>query len=837
MGERFRSVLLVGFAGLVQFVVLAGCSEKQVVLRSAGAEVRVELEPFRLVVMDGSGRVALETLAAGEGAYGGPALTVDRYEEVPQLLPGWDGYQAHEEVWRHATHAQVMSSHGADATLALSGPNVDFMLKVAVEGSRVSVRLEKVGARAAEAEKSAISFRLPMDEHFFGLGERFASVDHRGLSLYAWAEEGGLGLGETAPRSAGNPAPNGPSMTYFPVPFFLSSRGYGLWAATEARSELHLGSEQPDAWRLAVNASGLALVIYLHDDPKMTLNDFTRDTGRPLLPALWVFGPRRRVSLGQTVGGVEEWRLLRERHVPTTVLDDSVHLLPQRSELGHEAELRRWTTQMHAEGFKVTAYNNPYISESLRTGRADYEEGSARGFFAREPSGQPALTVLISGELQNVASVDFTNAAAVAWYQGLLRRTLDLGYDGWMHDFGEYVGRRWLFSDRRRGDVVHSVYPVLSAKAAHDLLTSTRGDDFLIYVRAGYVGTQQYTPEVWGGDPEASFDETQGLPAALRGGLNLALSGVPYWGSDISGFKCITDAPRDKEVYLRWAEVGAVSPSMHDENACSNPLGHREKWTLFSDDETTAVYAKMARLHTRLALYLRTLAVEAHETGLPLMRHPFLVAPKSPAAWAVEDAFFLGPALYAAPVVRRDQRVREVFLPPGGYVDLDDFTLYRGGQSSDRIRIPAPLDKLPLLLVENQILPLLDAAIETLVPTANPAVRSLADLEDRLDAIVALGPGGKAQIELFDGTRLTAERTAAAGSSSDQLREVAPAELRDCELCFSRTSTGAHPQLERVRISTRLELASEIRLGDLHLSATHERRARRVRWDVLRLPE
>src|SRR5690606_41448022 len=52
-----------------------------------------------------------------------------------------------------------------------------------------------------------------------------------------------------------NPFPNGPSMTSFPVPFFLSSAGYGMHLDTTFRSEVHFASEREDAFRVAVNRS------------------------------------------------------------------------------------------------------------------------------------------------------------------------------------------------------------------------------------------------------------------------------------------------------------------------------------------------------------------------------------------------------------------------------------------------------------------------------------------------------------------------------------------------------------------------------------------------------
>src|SRR5207248_2945909 len=115
------------------------------------------------------------------------------------------------------------------------------------------------------------------------------------------------------------------------------------------------------------------------------------------------------------------------------------------------------------------------------------------------------------------------------------------------------------------------------------------GDSFF-YVRSGTAGSQAVAPGVWSGDPEASFDETTGLPANLRAGLSAAMSGVAYWGSDIGGYKCITNAPHDKQMYLRWAEVGAVSPIMMDDTACFTFTGSGQKWTLWSDAETVDVY-------------------------------------------------------------------------------------------------------------------------------------------------------------------------------------------------------------------------------------------------------
>ncbi len=793
------------------------------------ASVSVTLSPFELRVRDGKKNTILRTLSSGgSDAYGTPAATRDDGPDGTRILPGWDGYYPEERPWSRATEGRLLSRTDRSASFELPASGGRVVIDVTVEGASVRMRTTATSPSAGAAwNKTSIAFALGKDEHFFGLGERYGSVDHRGLSMYSWSEEGGTGQGEGVPADGTNPFPNGPSMTYFPVPFFFSSAGWAMHLATTFRTETHFGSEREDAWRIAANTASFEATIYVHDDPLASLDDFTRETGRPLVPASWVFGPRRRVGNRDMVDGVEEWRRLREAHVPTTGLDDAVHLLPARSELGREEELQEWTKTAHAWGYKVMAYNNPYVSISKPEAGGDLAYGKERGFFAMTPEGTVGETEFISGEQQKLATIDLTSPEAVAWFQDLLRRTLALGYDGWMHDFGEYVRRGWSFADGRRGDEVHNVFSVLSAKAAYDLLSKEKPNDFLFFVRSGYTGTQQFVPAVWGGDPEATFDETQGLPAMLRGGLNLGMVGVPLWGSDVTGFKCLTDYPYDKEMYLRWAALGAVSPIMMEQNACANPLGRRTKWRLWNDAETIAVYADMARLHTRLMPYFEVLAREASRTGRPIMRHPFLLHPREPEAWKVESAFYLGPSLWAAPVVARGAKTKETWLPPGRWVDLADHAVYEGGR---RVVVPAPLAKLPLLLKDGGLVPLLDPSIETLAPASAPGVVTLEQVKDRLDVLVALSAGNEARLTLADGTELVARRTPASGPESG-LPEAPPDQLSSCEGCVNVSVSGG---VDRLRLTTPLVAASVFTHGDVTLEARGPA-ARRVRWDVLRL--
>ena len=165
----------------------------------------------------------------------------------------------------------------------------------------------------------------------------------------------------------------------------------------------------------------------------------------------------------------------------------------------------------------------------------------------------------------------------------------------------------------------------------------------------------------------------------------------------------------------------------------------------------------MARLHTRLSPYFDVLARESHASGVPIMRHPFLYHPHEPEVWTVDSAFYLGPSLFTAPVVHRGQTTRDTWLPPGKWVDLTDYVAYDGGKHAV---IPAPLAKLPLLIKDGGIVPMLDASIDTLADATDDTVITPAKVADRLDVVVSLSVGKEAHITLGDGTQLVARRKA-----------------------------------------------------------------------------
>jgi sulfoquinovosidase len=818
-------------------------------LETGDVKVTLRLAPFGMQIASPGGKVVLDTIdpeqaVTGDdvGAYASLGANHRRtLIKPPLVVEGWDHTESEDLPWKHATKVTAATISGTKAEIDLVDPKDERLtahVTVEVSGADVTFEAKVTGEppmdpleeddMAPTINQMGLAFRLPPDEHFFGLGERFVTVDHRGVTYECWTEEGGIGAGEGKEPGLHNPNPNGISMTHVPIPFVVSSAGYGLYLESTFRSRWAFGSDDPSAWRLSAVEPHVKLHVFVHDDPKDTLADYTALTGRASLPAPWVFGPRRRSDRNRMVMGMREALAFRQFGVPTTAIDDATHFLPIGSQVGNEAELAQWTKDAHELGYKAIAYYNSYVSVTDERAKADAEEGRAKGYFVKDEEGNEVDVTMISAGLQTVATIDMTNPDAVDWYGTLLQRALDLGYDGWMLDFGEYLSPKSRMFDGRSGWEAHNAYPVLYQKATWDYMTKARGNDFLYFARAGGAGTQAFVPVVWSGDPSASFDDVKGLPATVRAGLTAGISGLPFWGSDISGYTCVNAPPVDKELYLRWAEFGSMSTDMHDEDACAQKdPDDPPKWTLWSDEETTKVYGDYARLHTRLFPYNYAMAKVSTSTGFPVMRHPVLLHPSEPEAWAAEFDYYYGDSLYVAPVVRRGQTTRDVWLPPGRWVDFWDLTPHAGGA---HVTVNAPLAVLPMFVKSGQIVPLLDASIQTLAPEQRDDVISLDDVKGIFDVRAAIDPSAKtARFELEDGTRFDLALGAGDVTLGDVTQATTEAELATCDACGMIETLGTG--VKRVRLTS---AGGAIAAGAL--SATTTGTTTRVRWDVAVLP-
>jgi alpha-glucosidase (family GH31 glycosyl hydrolase) len=622
-------------------------------------------------------------------------------------------------------------------------------------------------------------------------------------------------------------------MTYYPVPFFVSTKGYGFWLDDTWRNEFRLASERPDAWRVWTIGPKLTYEIFVPIDgderpwPQQLVDLYTARTGRPMVPVKWAFGPRRRIGRNDMAQGKPEIEAMRDNHLALTTTDDAEHFLPAGDDIGIESQLSKWTADCAALGLRAIAYYNEYISADPSPLAADRQTGLDRHWFLYSADGTPLEVFLISGKPINLYTVDMTSADAVAWFGKMFDRALNLGYFGWMYDFGEYVQPDVVAANGMTGEELHNLYPVLYDKAQFDTLQAGPwANQWHAFGRSGYTGASQYMPVVWSGDPDASFDDAIGLPSMVRAGLNMGWSGVPNWGSDIGGYKCQGSggSAADGELLARWIQYGSMGPDMHDENACANNTDGVPKATIWTAPDAMAAWSTYALLHTRLFPYLYANALEASRTGAPSQRSLFFEFP-SPDLAKIDDQFMLGSAILVAPVVHRGQRTRNLTLPPTKWLSWPDGMLYEPGVAGldgvlpTVVTVDAPLSKLPLFLRADHLVPLLDPSIETLDDRPHPGVIGPTDVAGVYDVIGLVYQ--HAQFTLAGGA--VVEATLSGTFAPPPLPAAASeADLATCTGCWRKDGM-------RVRISA----SGDVSAGGL---TVHDTTGRRIRWDLYLAP-
>ena len=191
-----------------------------------------------------------------------------------------------------------------------------------------------------------------------------------------------------------------------------------------------------------------------------------------------------------------------------------------------------------------------------------FDRGLAERIFLRRADGSAyTFPAFVGGGVTDVGMIDFGNPAADGYYASLLlRRPLRNGYDGWMEDYGEYVPPDSVSANGRTGPTMRNLYPVLYHRSGWRFARAQRRP-LVRFVRSGWTGVHPYAQVVWGGDPTTGWG-FDGLRSSVTQALNMGLSGISLWGSDIGGFFTLGDQRLTPELLTRWLQFGAVSGVM-----------------------------------------------------------------------------------------------------------------------------------------------------------------------------------------------------------------------------------------------------------------------------------
>jgi alpha-D-xyloside xylohydrolase len=578
---------------------------------------------------------------------------------------------------------------------------------------------------------------------------------------------------------------SGLNETHVPVPLVLwPRRGVGLFVADDRPGALDLGKADPTRVTATFTAPARGtyrVFIYTADTPLDLVRDYVALTAKPAVPPRWAFAPmqwRNEWKSSDEVRGDAD--AMRARHIPgsTIWIDNPWETAYNTFDIDETrfAQPAQLLADLRAQGYNVILWSTPYVDQAGATA-ADYAEAIANDYVVTDDADVPLLFPWQNGP---GLMVDFTKPDATAWWQHKISKVTSIGVRGFKLDFGEEIvpdiGGSIVAMKTSAGDntVMHARFAGHYHRAYLDALTAH--DGFLL-TRAGAWGEQQFNTSIWPGDLDSDLSvhgvdngdgqiNVGGLPSAISRGLSLSVSGYPFFGSDIGGFR---DGPNQgaptTETLLRWAEYAALGTIMQ--------LGgggpHHNPWdsTVF-DPGADVIYKQYAELHMLLNPYLWTLASQAGVDGTPVTR---------PAGFVYDCAcdpamFLLGDAILVAPVIVAGATTRDVVLPPGSWVDRWTGA-HVTGDGHTSITVPAPLDRLPMWYAAGSLVPMFAQPADTLLPASVPGVTSYANpaLGGALRLVYSPGPA-MATTTVHDGTRATGNATTLTISTGSDYRDV-----------------------------------------------------------------
>ena len=484
-------------------------------------------------------------------------------------------------------------------------------------------------------------FSMSPGEKIYGCGESPTALNKAGQKVNLFV---------TDPQG-----PEGPDM-YKPIPFFLSSRGYGMFMHTSAPVTCDFGASYIGANKLFMADEALDLFIFL-GDPKEVLGEYTDLVGRPEMPPLWSFGTwMSRITYFSEAEGREVAKQIRKNKIPCDVIhfDTGWFGTDWQCDYAFAADRfdnpKKMLDDLKEQGFRTCLWQLPYFTPKNKF----FPELVEKGMYVRNGKGQLPY---------EDAVLDFTNPETVAWYQEKIGNLIEMGVGAIKVDFGEAAPLEGIYANGRSGLYEHNLYPVRYNKAVADVTRDIHNEN-IIWARSAWAGSQRY-PLHWGGDAATT---NTGMQGSLRSGLSLGLSGFCFWSNDIGGF--VTETP--EELYRRWLPFGFLVS--HSRVHGAPPT---EPW--YYGKEFTDYFRKCAAMKYVLMPYVYAQAKQSTEKGLPMMRALLLEYPNDPGAWLIEDEYMFGNNILVAPILEAKDS-RDVYLPgQDRWIDYQTGEIYNPG--------------------------------------------------------------------------------------------------------------------------------------------------------------
>lgn len=577
--------------------------------------------------------------------------------------------------------------------------------------------------------------------NYYGLGERFNTLNHAHTIVKNASQDNGAAKGAS---------------TYKPVPFFMSTTGYGIWVDTTAEATFDMNASSTTDVEVFVPAEKLRIVLFTGPEFPKILERFTGLTQRATLPPYWGFAPWMgrdyHQNQEQVLEDVEKTRALGLPasviviDSPWTTSYNSYKFNPKQFE-----DAPGMVKKIHDEGYKLVLWHTSWINKlsdppkekgfegKLLAKSEMYDEAAGNGYFVKLPDGSPYVGRWWKGM---GSMIDFTNPSAKNWWQDQVRQAIHAGADGFKDDDAEGSFQGDVkFADGSDKRIMRNRYGMLYNNAMEELIQKDLKGNGVLFARSVTTGANGIG-FLWGGDNESSFSPENGLPTVVMAGLNAGMSGMPLWSADLGGYLKTPTTP-DPLLEMRWTEYSAFTPTMEIlSQANVQPWNWDEK---SGGTQALDVYRKYAVLHMSLFPYRYAAAQEAAKTGMPIMRALALLYQDDVHARQAKDEYMFGPDMLIAPVVDENTR-RPVYLPAGEWVDYWTGTQTTGGQT---VVVDAPVDMIPVYVRAGAVIPKIPEDVMTLVPQSESGNMTVKSLDDR--RVYELVGAGDATITDFEG--------------------------------------------------------------------------------------
>ncbi len=405
------------------------------------------------------------------------------------------------------------------------------------------------------------------------------------------------------------------------------------------------------------------VIIIEKESPRELLKTLADLTGRIELPPLWALGYQQSKYSYYPDSRVKEVASeFRKRNIPCDVIwmdiDYMDHFKVFTFNSRYFPDPAGLNDYLHSINFKTVWMIDPGVKKE--DGYFVYDQGTGGNYWVQNSSNNLFTGTVWPGEC---VFPDFTMPETREWWGTLYNDFIRTGIDGVWNDMNEPSvfngpdGTMPADNWHRGGGSLqpgthlryHNVYGMLMVKASRDGIMKVNPDRRpFILSRSNFLGGQEYAA-TWTGDNEATWEHFKMATPMI---LNLGLSGQPFSGPDLGGYK----GSPDSTLFANWIAVGAFYPFCRNHTEKGNN-GH-EPWVFGREIEEVSRTALERRY--RLLPYLYTLFRESSQTGMPVMRPVFFADLTDKSLRSEEEAFMWGDDLLIIPGWSEDPRL------PGG---------------------------------------------------------------------------------------------------------------------------------------------------------------------------